>query len=291
MPEKFNTTINVALKRAGIIINTASQKALEYAQILEQWFKKHNIQCVRNQVEANLDILVTLGGDGTLLRIAEQAAHYSIPVVGVNLGNLGFLTELTEPETIPALEQILTGSITVENRMMLKTCLVDKNGKQQTDYRYALNEVVISKNTLDRLLSLSTFAGEDFITNYKADGLIFSTSTGSSAYNLSAGGPLVHPGIYSVLVTPICPFMLSSRPILLPGNKVLSTSFTPEGSSKVARIIIDGQKAWEMKTDHTLVVEKATHPLQLIAASSRNYFQVLRNKLHWGGHHPNKNCK
>lgn len=284
MSGSFNSTINIRLKKAGIITNNQSQKALEFAQLLESWFQKHNIESIRNRVEAQLDILITLGGDGTLLKIAEQAAHHSIPVIGVNLGSLGFLTELTEPEAIPALEQILAGSITVENRMMLKTSMVDKNGNLQTDYRYALNEVVISKNTLDRLLSLSTFADEDFITNYRADGLIFSTSTGSSAYNLSAGGPLVHPGIYSILVTPICPFMLSSRPILLPSDQIISTSFTPESTSEVARIIIDGQKAWEMKKEHTLVVEKATHPLQLIAASSRNYFQVLRNKLHWGGH-------
>lgn len=284
MPDSFTTNIKISLKRAGIIINNHSPAALEFAESLEGWLKKQNIQCIRNSVTPELDILITLGGDGTLLRIAEQAARYSIPVVGVNLGNLGFLTELSENEAAPALEQLLSGNeINVENRMMLKACLADHKGNQLSEYRYALNEVVINKNTLDRLLSLDTSSNGDIITSYKADGLIFSTATGSTAYSLSAGGPLVHPGLMAILVTPICPFMLSSRPMMLPGNHQVTTTFSQDCNNEIGRIIIDGQEAWEMGPDHTLIVEKAEHPLQLIAASSRSYFQVLRNKLHWGG--------
>ncbi|PID77409.1 MAG: NAD(+) kinase [Deltaproteobacteria bacterium] len=284
MSESFISTIRVQLNRAGIITNQANPKSLEFAAYLEKWLQGRQISSIRNKVEAGLDIIVTLGGDGTLLKIAEQAARHSIPVVGVNLGSLGFLTELAEAETVPALEQMLAGSITVENRMMLKACMADKNGQRQTQHRYALNEVVINKNTLDKLLNLSAMADGDCITNYRADGLIFSTATGSSAYNLSAGGPLVHPGLYSILVTPICPFMLSSRPILLPGNKIISAGFSSNCADQSAQVIVDGQKAWEISCGQTLLVERAEKPLQLIAASSRNYFQVLRNKLHWGGH-------
>jgi NAD+ kinase len=162
---------------------------------------------------------------------------------------------------------------------MLKASLTkgDKTGKS----RYALNEVVISKDTLDRVLQLSTRADKEYITTYKADGLIFSTPTGSTAYSLSAGGPLVYPGLASILVTPICPFMLSSRPVLLPANSLLRTSLE-SGFDHKAQIIVDGQSAWAMDENDTLEIEVAKHPLQLITSPHRDYFSILRNKLHWG---------
>ncbi|MEJ2056549.1 MAG: NAD(+)/NADH kinase [Desulfofustis sp.] len=174
-----------------------------------------------NILPADLDIAVILGGDGTLLHVAETAARHEVPVIGINLGNLGFLTELTEKETEPALRRIIGGTVTMELRSMLKARLVSNN--QPSEYRYALNDVVISKNAADRLLYLSTRADQEYITTYKADGLILSTPTGSTAYSLSAGGPLVHPGLQTTLLTPICPFMLSSRPIILPPDKTISS--------------------------------------------------------------------
>lgn len=286
--QSYKSTVNIGLQKVGIITNNLSERSLQFAKTLESWLDSKSIKSIRNKVNESLDIIITLGGDGTLLRIAEQAARHSIPVVGINLGNLGFLTELTEQEAIPALEQILSGSIAVENRMMLKTCLLDSNNNRKSDYRYALNEVVITKDTLDRLLSLQTSVNGDLITTYKADGLIFSTATGSTAYSLSAGGPLVHPGLATILVTPICPFMLSSRPIILPAEQTFSTCFAPNSSNTSARIIIDGQSGWKLNKQDTLVIEQAEHPLQLLAASNQSYFQVLCNKLHWGDQ--KKNC-
>lgn len=286
--QSYKSTVNIGLQKVGIITNNLSERSLQFAKTLESWLDSKSIKSIRNKVDESLDIIITLGGDGTLLRIAEQAARHSIPVVGINLGNLGFLTELTEQEAIPALEQILSGSIAVENRMMLKTCLLDSNNNRKSDYRYALNEVVITKDTLDRLLSLQTSVNGDLITTYKADGLIFSTATGSTAYSLSAGGPLVHPGLATILVTPICPFMLSSRPIILPAEQTFSTCFAPNSSNTSARIIIDGQSGWKLNKQDTLVIEQAEHPLQLLAASNQSYFQVLCNKLHWGDQ--KKNC-
>jgi len=163
--------------------------------------------------------------------------------------------------------------------MMLKASL-NKNGKRG-ESRYALNEVVISKGTLDRVLELSTRADREYITTYKADGLIFSTPTGSTAYNLSAGGPLVYPGVASILVTPICPFMLSSRPVLLPAHSQLRTSLEAGHDHKVY-IIVDGQPAWHMDDRDVLEIEAAKHPLRLIISPDRDYFAILRNKLHWG---------
>ena len=233
-----------------------------------------------NQLSEDLDIAIILGGDGTLLHIAETAARYGVPVIGINLGNLGFLTELNEKETKPALTQIIGGSVTMELRSMLKARLISSDGKSK--YCYALNDVVISKNAADRLLYLSTKADNDYITTYKADGLIISTPTGSTAYSLSAGGPLVHPGLDTILVTPICPFMLSSRPIILPPDTTSSSELQTEDHSAAADIIIDGQKSWEMIPGDILEVEKAEHPLQLIVSTEKDYFTILRNKLKWG---------
>jgi NAD+ kinase len=273
------------VRRAGIIIKKNHPPADTFAAMLGNWLQARGIATTINHIDSSLDILIIAGGDGTLLHVAEQAARYSIPVIGINLGNLGFLTELTEHEAIPALEEIITHAVTVENRMMLKTRIIRESRgnlqQQPSEYRYALNEVVISKGTLDRVLQLSTRANAEYITTYKADGLIFSTPTGSTAYNLSAGGPLVFPGLASILVTPICPFMLSSRPILLPAETRLSTRID-DGPGYSAKIIIDGQSAWDMQEDETLEIEAAEHPLQLIISPHRDYFSILRNKLHWG---------
>ncbi|MBU1140548.1 MAG: NAD(+)/NADH kinase, partial [Proteobacteria bacterium] len=167
----------------------------------------------------------------------------------------------------------------IENRMMLKGTLT-LEGDQSTS-RYALNEVVICKGTLDQMLEFSTRADQEHITTYKADGLIFSTPTGSTAYNLSAGGPLVYPGLASILVTPICPFMLSSRPILLPADRRLQTTLKT-GHNQKAQVIIDGQSAWNMTEENCLKIEMATQPLRLIVSPERDFFSILRNKLHWG---------
>lgn len=282
LAKPFRTESDFQVRRAGIIIKKNHPPADIFSERLKCWLVDKKIEISINEIQPDLDILIIAGGDGTLLHVAEQAARHSIPVIGINLGNLGFLTELTEQEALPALEKIINGSVSVENRMMLKTRITrDVRGLQPTEYRYALNEVVISKGTLDRVMQLSTRANQDFITTYKADGLIFSTPTGSTAYNLSAGGPLVYPGLASILVTPICPFMLSSRPILLPPETRLSTCID-NGPGYSAKIIIDGQSDWDMQEGEILEIEVAEHPLLLITSPHRDYFSILRNKLHWG---------
>lgn len=268
------------VQRAGIIVKKDNDEAAEYARRLQHWLEKRSVTASLNQLTPELDLGIILGGDGTLLHVAETAARYEIPVIGINLGNLGFLTELTEKETKPALQTIIGGSVTMELRSMLKARLL-RNG-QPTEYRYALNDVVISKNAADRLLYLYTNADGDYITTYKADGLIMSTPTGSTAYSLSAGGPLVHPGLDTILVTPICPFMLSSRPIILPADKTISSELQADDTNTTADIIIDGQKGWEMRPGDALEVAQAEHPLHLIVSTEKDYFTILRNKLKWG---------
>lgn len=276
----FRTTKRLNIRNAGLITKKDDHRPDEYAEKLAHWLQEKGIGVVVNDIDADLDIIVVLGGDGTLLHIAETAARHSIPVLGINMGNLGFLTELTENETFLALEKILTGDVTIENRLMLRARLLSEN--QQTAYRYALNDVVIAKNVLDRLLNLRTVADGQYITTYRADGLIFSSPTGSTAYNLSAGGPLVYPGLATITVTPICPFMLSSRPIILPADKWIKTRYEAGNRSERAQVIIDGQPFWEMKDGDELEIQTAKHFLQLVVSSTRDYFTILRNKLHWG---------
>ena len=279
-PPPFKTSVKLELRNAGIIIKKDAPPVKAYAATLTDWLQTRKINVVINDISPDLDIIIVLGGDGTLLHIAERAARYSIPVLGINLGNLGFLTELTENETFSALEYILNNQVTIENRLMLKARVV--RDTEPCGYRYALNDIVINKNAVDRLLNLSTTADEKYITTYKADGLIFSSPTGSTAYSLSAGGPLVHPGLATILVTPICPFMLSSRPIILPADKILRTRLDARDKAENAQVIIDGQPVWVMKKDDFLEIETAEHSLQLIVSSTRDYFTILRNKLHWG---------
>lgn len=268
------------VNRAAIIVKKDDPGAAGYADRLQIWLEDRLISTVMNQLTDELDLAIILGGDGTLLHVAETAARYGVPVIGINLGNLGFLTELTEKETQPALREIIGGAVTMELRSMLKARLI--HGDKSSPYRYALNDVVISKNAKDRLLYLSAKADNDYITTYKADGLILSTPTGSTAYSLSAGGPLVHPGLETILVTPICPFMLSSRPIILPPDKTVSSTLTGNAPDAAADIIVDGQKRWEMRAGDVLEVARAEHPLQLIVSSENDYFTILRNKLKWG---------
>lgn len=280
MDLSFRVEKKISIQKVGIVTKIDDDRPDRYAETLNEWLKDRGILATQNEISPDLDMIIVLGGDGTLLHIAEQAAKHAIPVIGINLGNLGFLTELTEVETFQALEAILKDKVIIENRLMLKT-RVHSKGKP-TSSRYALNDVVISKNVLDRLLSLKTTASGEYITTYRADGLIFSSPTGSTAYNLSAGGPIVYPGLATITVTPICPFMLSSRPIILPSDKVIITKFTTDNPEEHAQVIIDGQAFWEMRNGDELEVETATHPLQLIISTTRDYFTILRNKLHWG---------
>lgn len=263
----------------GIICKKDHSPADKLATTIAEKLSRKNIRYSVNQIAKDQDMLIILGGDGTLLHVADQAANFGIPVFGINMGNLGFLTERTELEALTAVEELLNEEVTVENRMMLKASLTE-TGKAQNS-RFALNEVVINKGTLDRMLELSTHADQEYINTYKADGLIFSTPTGSTAYNLSAGGPLVYPGLASILVTPICPFMLSSRPVLLPAESRLQTRLR-NGQQQKAQVIVDGQAAWDMNEKSCLILETAKQPLQLIVSPHRDFFAILRNKLHWG---------
>lgn len=267
------------IRHVGIVKKRGLEEAERLGAELADWFAQKSVTTVFDSISEEMDLIVILGGDGTLLHVAEQASHYQIPVVGINLGSLGFLTEIAVRERYTILETLLNASAAIEDRTMLKARI--RSGEKKSDWRFALNDVVVSRGVLERLVRLVTWADREYITTYKADGLIFSTPTGSTAYNLSSGGPIVHPGLAAILVTPICPFMLESRPLLLPSDCRLITKLVE--SRKEVSVIIDGQPVWMMKDGDELEVVAAGKPLKLVCSSRKGYFDILRNKLNWGG--------
>jgi NAD+ kinase len=274
--------MNMQIRTAGIIRKHDSDLPRQIGAEIGAWLNERGVAVEFDRISENLDILVILGGDGTLLHVADQAARYQIPVVGVNLGSLGFLTEIAVEDRYEALERIMSGPVVVEDRLMFKA---RHRGRTETSsWSYALNDVVISKGNLDRLVRMEAWADGEFINSYRADGLIISTPTGSTAYNLSAGGPIVHPAMRAVLVTPICPFMLESRPVLLPESARLSIRLA--GQSNDVKVIIDGRSTWDMAEGDQLEVVAAENPLRLICSPQKGYFEILRRKLNWGGRNP-----
>lgn len=267
------------IRKVGIICRKNSPAALEMSKELLIWLGERGIATEVDAIVDGMDLLIILGGDGTLLHVAEQASRLQVPVVGVNLGDLGFLTEVAISERYEVLEGILAGKMVVEERLMLKA-RIHRSG-ETSGWHYALNDVVVSKGSADQLVQLSTWADNAYITTYRADGLIFSTPTGSTAYSLSAGGPIVNPALQSILVTPICPFMLESRPVLLPAAVCLTTRLADQ--AKKLKIIVDGQSAGDMSAGETLEVVASERPLRLICSPQKDYFEILRNKLNWGG--------
>lgn len=271
------------IRKAGLILKKGFKKPRRIGEEIINWFAQKGVDTVVDQVSEDLDILIILGGDGTLLHIADKASRYEIPVMGINLGGLGFLTAVSAKERFEALELLLAGKMTVEKRMLLKTRLLSDSDtiKSPTTYHYALNDVVISKGDIDQIVKLKTWSDREFITTYRADGLIFSTPTGSTAYNLSSGGPVVQPGLPCILVTPICPFMLESRPVLLSPDVTLITQLG--GKADNVKVIVDGRFTWKMAENSRLEVKTAKKPLLLISMPEKGYFEILRNKLNWGG--------
>jgi len=271
------------IRKAGIILKKGFKKPREIGEEVINWFSEKGVKTVIDKVTKDLDILIILGGDGTLLHIADKASRYQIPVMGINLGGLGFLTAVSVKERFEALELLLQGKMKVEKRMMLKTRLLagSETEPRSDNYLYALNDVVISKGDIEQIVNLRTWSDQEFITTYRADGLIFSTPTGSTAYNLSSGGPIVQPQLPCILVTPICPFMLESRPVLLSADVTLITQLAEKADN--VKVIVDGRFTWNMVKNSRLEVKTASNPLYLISMPQKGYFEILRNKLNWGG--------
>ena len=232
-------------------------------------------------IAGSAGLVVILGGDGTLLSMADAIgeAHSSVPILGVNFGSLGFLTEVTLPEILPSLEAALGGASRIEERLMLRS--TTRRGDAVFVEHLALNDVVVTKTARARMIDLTVSVGDEFVTRVKADGLIIATPTGSTAYNLSAGGPILHPSVDALLLTPIAPHTLTNRPIVIPGQSVVRVQPNMEERDELF-VTFDGQTGFEVQSGDEIVVQRAAQPLRLIKPSTRSYFEVLRTKLKWG---------
>jgi NAD+ kinase len=235
----------------------------------------------RDELPATCDLIVVLGGDGTLIGMADRIAQSGadVPIVGVNFGSLGFLTEITLPELYPSLESVLDGTAQIDERMMLRSRTL-RDGAVHAD-RLALNDIVITKGALSRIIELAVAIGDHPVMSVRADGLIIASPTGSTAYNLAAGGPILHPEVDALLLTPIAPHMLTNRPVVIPASSEVRVR--PEmNSNEEIFITIDGQSGHALHADDEICITRADRPLRLVRASTRTYFDVLRQKLKWG---------
>jgi NAD+ kinase len=224
------------------------------------------------------DLLLVLGGDGTLLAAAREAAPRGIPVLPINLGSLGFLTSFTLGELYPALEETIAGHVTASERVML-TASLNREGKV-IESQLVLNEAVITKGALARMIEIELSIDEDFVCRYRADGLIVATPTGSTAYSLSAGGPIVHPAVESIILTPICPHTLSDRPLVV--GDCCNVEMRLRGAAESVYLTLDGQKGVLMESEDRVSIVRAKERLKLIQPHRKSYYEILRNKLKWG---------
>ena len=221
-------------------------------------------------------VLLSLGGDGTLLASARAVGKHETPILGINLGGLGFLTEINSIDLQTTLSKLKSESYFIEKRMVLEAKL---EGYQEFEH-FALNDIVIDNGGVARLFLLHLYADEEFICSYSGDGLIISTPTGSTAYNLAAGGPIINPRMNALIVSPICPHTLATRTVLFSEKETLKVIV--ELDSREAVLTIDGQVAFNLKSGSSVLVRKADHTVNLIKFRDRSFYEILRSKLHWG---------
>ncbi|HYM21806.1 MAG TPA: NAD(+)/NADH kinase [Vicinamibacterales bacterium] len=283
----------------GVVAKSHLRKAAPHLIEIEQWLSARSVPAVFETATAALmpvsgarrvaekaalvkdvDAVVVLGGDGTLLSMADAigAAGVDVPLLGINFGSLGFLTEVTLDEVYPALEAVLGGTARLEHRMMLRASTT-RAGAKMPSY-IALNDVVVTKAASARMIDLSVFIGDEFLTRVKADGLIVATPTGSTAYNLAAGGPIVEPRLDALILTPIAPHMLTNRPIVIPASSPVRVQPNMDVRDELYATF-DGQAGFQMKAGDEITIARAERTLQLMRPSRRSYFEVLRQKLKW----------
>ena len=232
----------------------------------------------REQVAEESQLLLVLGGDGTLLAAARVAAPLGIPILPINMGSLGFLTSFKIEEMYPALEEILAGRFSSSERVMLDVVL-ERNGTI-VERQAVVNEACINKGALARMIDLKLTIDGDFVCRYRADGLVVATPTGSTAYSLSAGGPIVHPSVESWVITPICPHTLSDRPVVVRDSSLINVRLS--GDSESVFLTLDGQTGIPMEADDQVHMKRAPERLKLIQPPKKSYFEILRSKLKWG---------
>lgn len=278
----------------GIIAKNNIEEPFEITKKLSNWLKKRGVDVYvekelgkkirhpnsidRREIPKLVDVILVFGGDGTFLGVAREACKYGTPIVGINLGGLGFLTEVTIDELYPMMERIIDGDYEVEDRQMLITSI--RRGKKNIGTYEVLNDVVINKGALARIIDLAIYIEDSHVTTYKADGIILATPTGSTAYSLSAGGPIVHPGIPVTIITPICPHTLTNRPLVVSSNMKVEIKVTTQEPDTY--LTLDGQIGVRLKTGDLIEVKRTDTSVKLIKSPFRDFFSILKTKLMWG---------
>lgn len=289
--------------KIGIIGKKNEMEVYDIARDLSDWLVSREIEVVvekelakgidsKNGVEENeipglVDIVVVLGGDGTFLGVSRLVNEYEIPLLGVNLGGLGFLTEFTVKEIYPMMERVISGDYEIEDREMISVN-VYKDEKKFDDY-LVLNDVVVKNGPVSRIVDLAIYIDGSHITTFRADGIIFSTPTGSTAYSLSAGGPIVYPTLPVIIITPICPHILNNRPLVVTSDseirvKALTDTQTTSLNldSQIIYLTLDGQTGVTLNMNDEVVLKRSSSTVKLIKSPFRDYFTILKTKLMWG---------
>jgi NAD+ kinase len=289
-----------AIRRVGVVVKPHQPEAVKTICRLVEWLNVRGITLVggpevesarveeetgcavaileHEQLAASVDLIVVLGGDGTMIATARMIGDHSVPVIGINYGGLGYLADFRIEEMFQGLEAILEGNYRLDARMMLAAELF--RGEERLKQSRVLNDVVISKSALARIIEIEAYWNQQFVNSFRADGLIVSTPTGSTAYNLSAGGPVIYPSMHAVVITPICPFTLSNRPIVVPDDGLIELRLkTPD--EEVA-LTLDGQVGLPLEAGDHVLIRKSRTTFNLVQPTNRNYFEVLRDKLRWG---------
>lgn len=288
------------MKRIGIIAKQNKPEAAIIINNLLKWLQPRGIEIYldeegikliptdligsslnalkKEEIPSYAEMIIVLGGDGTLLSVARLVGSRQVPILGVNLGGLGFLTEITLEELYQVLEQVIQGNYVTDERVMFHATIIRR------EERFAeftvLNDVVINKGTLARIIDLETTINGEYLTTFKSDGLIISTPTGSTAYNLSAGGPIVYPSLRCIILTPICPHTLTNRPIMIPDDVEVRAIL--KSKHQEVLLTLDGQQGFALEFADVIEVKKAEGKILLIKSPYRHYFEVLREKLKWG---------
>jgi NAD+ kinase len=289
------------ISRIGLVAKRNLQAASDVLAELAGWLEAREVRPVfetdtaklagvpagrvthsRDEIPSACDLIVVLGGDGTLIGMAGRIARsgHHVPILGVNFGSLGFLTEITLPELYQALEATLEGRAEIESRAMLTARTV--RGTRTFAEHTVLNDIVITRSAMSRIIEMAVSVGHEPVMRIRADGLLIATPTGSTAYNMAAGGPIVHPHVDAILLTPIAPHTLSNRPIVIPAASEIHVRPVTDGNAEVF-VTFDGQSGFPLLSDDVVSVRRASHALRIVKSARRTYFELLREKLKWGG--------
>jgi NAD+ kinase len=288
------------MKRIGIITKQNKPEAVPFVRNLVEWLGPKGIEVYieegmgklfdsvpfetylnsvkREEIPGHVEMVIVLGGDGTLLSVARMVGDREVPILGVNLGGLGFLTEITLEELYRVLERVVQGDFVTNERVVLSAAVI-RRGERLAEFS-VLNDAVINKGALARIIDLETTINGEYLTTFKSDGLIISTPTGSTAYNLSAGGPIVYPSLHCIIITPICPHTLTNRPIVIPDDVEIRAILKAKQQEVI--LTLDGQQGFTLEFEDVVEVKKAEGRILLIKSPYRHYFEVLRKKLKWG---------